>query len=75
MVCFVLTMNRILLLILVAAAGQMHSAHAQNVVPADMERLRTAYEAARERANRPIDEKYLAELVKLQDTYTKAAKL
>ena len=40
-----------------------------------MERLRTAYEAARDRATRPIDEKYLAELVKMQDTYTKAAKL
>lgn len=68
-------MNRILLLIVMVVAGQFHSAHAQSAVPADMERLRTAYEAARERVTRPLDEKYLAELVKLQGTYTKAAKL
>jgi hypothetical protein len=68
-------MNRLLLLILALATGPFHPARAQNVVPADMERLRTAYEAARERVTRPLDEKYLAELVKMQDTYTKAAKL
>ena len=67
--------NRLLLLLLMATACPVFSARSQNVVPADMERLRVAYEAARARANRPIDEKYLAELGKLQDTYTKAAKL
>lgn len=64
-----------LLLILALAAGHIASAHAQSVIPPDLERLQTAYEAARERATRPLDEKYLAELVKLQASYTRAAKL
>ncbi|WP_395741999.1 hypothetical protein [Prosthecobacter sp.] len=68
-------MNRTLLLLATLAAGHFASAQAQTAVPPDMQRLQTAYEAARERATRPIDEKYLAELVKLQATYTKAAKL
>ncbi len=71
----VFTMHRILFLILTVLAVQFPSLHAQNIVPADLERLQAAYEAARERATRPLDERYLAELVKLQDTYTKAAKL
>lgn len=68
-------MNCALNSLLAVIAAQIFTAQAQIVVPADMERLRVAYEAARERATRPIDEKYLTELVKLQDSYTKAAKL
>jgi len=48
---------------------------AQNSITPEMDRLRTSYESARERATRPIDEKYLGELTKLQDTYTREAKL
>lgn len=62
------------LLFLLTFSAQCLLVHAQTV-PAEMERLQTAYEAARERVTRPLDEKYLAELLKLQDTYTKAAKL
>ncbi len=72
MLCFYTMKSRLLLLF--AFGIQCLLLHAQTV-PAEMERLQTAYEAARERVTRPLDEKYLAELLKLQDTYTKAAKL
>lgn len=62
-------------LALLAFGMQICSAHAQNSITPEMDRLRTSYEAARERATRPIDEKYLSELSKLQDTYTREAKL
>lgn len=62
-----------LLVLAFALTGSYVSA--QTVVPVEFDRLRTSYESARERAVRPIDEKYLTELTKLQDTYTKAAKL
>ncbi len=68
-------MHRALQLLVVMIFMQAVTAWAQTVVPADMERLRVAYESARERATRPVDEKYLAELVKLQNSYTRAAKL
>lgn len=48
---------------------------AETTVPVEFDRLRSSYEGARERAIRPVDEKYLAELSKLQASYTKAAKL
>jgi hypothetical protein len=51
------------------------TAGAQGVIPPEMERLRSSYETARLKATRPLDEKYLGELLKLQDSYTRAAKL
>ena len=51
------------------------AAGAQGVIPPEMERLRSSYETARLKATRPLDEKYLGELLKLQDSYTRAAKL
>ena len=59
----------------IATAASPLDLRAQEVVTPEMEQLRTAYENAREKATRPIDERYLAELIKLQDTYTRAAKL
>ncbi len=68
-------MNRIALSILLLVGTPATMLEAQIAVPPEMEQLRLSYEAARERATRPIDEKYLAELSKLQDSFTKAAKL
>ena len=66
--------SRFVLCLLVIGVKSV-GAYAQNAITPEMDRLRTSYEAARERATRPVDEKYLSELSKLQDTYTRGAKL
>jgi len=68
-------MKATILLLALAFSLQSLPLLSQTVAPAEFDRLRTSYEGARERAVRPIDEKYLTELSKLQDSYTKAAKL
>jgi len=50
-------------------------AHAQTTDPPELVRLRSAYDAAVARALKPLTETYLTELTKIQDAYTKAAKL
>ena len=50
-------------------------AHAQAAEPPELPRLRASYEAAVQRATKPLTESYRNELVKLRDTYTKAGKL
>ncbi len=50
-------------------------AKAQTGEPAELTRLRSSYDSAVQRAVKPLSETYLAELTKLRDTYTKAAKL
>lgn len=41
----------------------------------EFDRLRDSYKAAMEKATKPINQTYLAELVKLRDMYARAAKL
>ena len=67
--------NSLFIRCLLIVCMHVSSARAQNSITPEMDRLRTSYESARERATRPIDEKYLSELSKLQDTYTREAKL
>lgn len=67
--------NSLFIPCLLIVCMHISSARAQNSITPEMDRLRTSYESARERATRPIDEKYLSELSKLQDTYTREAKL
>lgn len=49
--------------------------HAGAAEPPDLQALRGAYEAAVTRTMKPLSETYLAELKKLRDQYTRAAKL
>lgn len=56
-------------------ASLMGHVAAQVVEPPEMVRLRTSYEAAVARSVRPLTETYIAELMKVQDSYTKAGKL
>jgi hypothetical protein len=41
----------------------------------DFDRLRESYKTAMEKATKPINQTYLAELAKIRDNYTRAAKL
>ena len=52
-----------------------NNAGAQTVDPPELVRLRTSYDAAVARSVKPLTETYIAELTKVQETYTKAAKL
>ncbi|MBL9178197.1 MAG: hypothetical protein JNM65_09045 [Verrucomicrobiaceae bacterium] len=48
---------------------------AQTADPPELVRLRTAYDAAVARAVKPMTETYIVELTKIQETYTRTAKL
>lgn len=59
-----------LVILLLSVVASLHGADTP-----EFDRLRDSYKAAMEKATKPINQTYLAELTKVRDMYTRAAKL